>query len=434
MIPRVLKAVLKALPDGSISVGVGLVLSGLTTYAFLAIAARALGPEQYAPLSGLWSLLFLVAPAAFVPLEQETGRALAARRVLGRGGRALLRRVSAIALGLWLFVCILAISSYPVLMDRIFDDNILLFMGLLAGVSTYAGSHIVKGTTSGADLFGAYGGVLAAEGILRLGLCIGLAVAGVDRPGPYGFVVGISPLIALVFFPFRATIVVEEGPAPGWWSTLRAVGHLFLGAVFGAALLNAGPVVVKAISTPSERVLVSRFLAGLVIARVPLFLFQAIQVALLPKLSALAATGQHSEFSVRVRRLLVFVTALGVGTTAAAITVGPPIMSTVFGKGFELGRADLAWLGIASTAYMIGLTFAQALIAHNEHHRATVGWFVGCVVFAISLVPEAPLLLRAERALFAGSMAAAAVLAVMFFAVRASAMHEVVESDVALLS
>lgn len=432
-IQRALQSVIRALPDGSLPVAVGLVLSGITTYAFLAIAARALGPEQYAPLSGLWSLLFLVAPAAFVPLEQETGRALAARRVLGLGGRSLLRRIAAIALVLWGTVVVLALAASPVLMDRIFDDEILLFGGLLFGVTTYAGSHIVKGATSGADQFKAYGGVLGAEGVIRVVLCIVLAVAGVDTPGPYGMIVGISPLVALAYYPRRLELVQDDGPQPAWWATIKAVGHLFLGAVFGALLLNAGPVAIKAISTPDQRVLVSRFLAGLVVARVPLFLFQAIQVALLPKLSALAATKQHNEFAIRVRRLLLVVLGLGLGTTTGAVTIGPPLILAVFGRGFEIPRGDLVLLGLAATAYMVALTFAQALIAHNEHHRATIGWFLGCAVFGIALVPETALLFRAERALLIGSLTAAASLAAMFLSVRAAAMHDVSEEEVALL-
>ena len=46
----------------------------------LVLSARALGHEAYAPLSVLWALVFLVGPGFFLPIEQEIGRALAARR------------------------------------------------------------------------------------------------------------------------------------------------------------------------------------------------------------------------------------------------------------------------------------------------------------------------------------------------------------------
>lgn len=42
------------LPEGTLAVGAGLIVSGVTSYGFLAISARALGPERYAPLGVLW--------------------------------------------------------------------------------------------------------------------------------------------------------------------------------------------------------------------------------------------------------------------------------------------------------------------------------------------------------------------------------------------
>ena len=56
-------------------------------YGFLVVAARALGTARFAPLSVFWALLFVCGPGFFLPLEQETGRAIAARRVRGEGGR-----------------------------------------------------------------------------------------------------------------------------------------------------------------------------------------------------------------------------------------------------------------------------------------------------------------------------------------------------------
>jgi len=64
------------LPAGAINVGVGLVLNGVCTYVFLAIAGHALSADRYSAFAGFWALLFVVAPGIFLPLEQELGRAL----------------------------------------------------------------------------------------------------------------------------------------------------------------------------------------------------------------------------------------------------------------------------------------------------------------------------------------------------------------------
>ena len=73
------------LPEGTFAVGVGLLVAGVTACGFLVVSARALGKTEYAPLSVLWSLVFLAGPGFFLPLEQEVSRALAARRARGEG-------------------------------------------------------------------------------------------------------------------------------------------------------------------------------------------------------------------------------------------------------------------------------------------------------------------------------------------------------------
>ena len=80
------------LPGGMVPVAAGLVVLGATSYGFLVLAARSLGPERYAPLSVLWALVFLVGPGVFVPLEQELARAIAARQATGRGAEDLVRK------------------------------------------------------------------------------------------------------------------------------------------------------------------------------------------------------------------------------------------------------------------------------------------------------------------------------------------------------
>src|SRR5256886_4870223 len=82
------------LPEGTLAVGAGLIVSGVTSYGFRAISARALGPERYAPLGVLWALTYVVCPGVFLPLEQEVGRALSSRRAKGLGGGPLIHRAA----------------------------------------------------------------------------------------------------------------------------------------------------------------------------------------------------------------------------------------------------------------------------------------------------------------------------------------------------
>src|ERR1044072_7103856 len=82
------------LPEGTLAVGAGLIVSGVTSYGFLAISARALGPERSAPRGLLEALPCVVSPGVSLPLEQEVGRPLSSRRAKGLGGGPLIRRAA----------------------------------------------------------------------------------------------------------------------------------------------------------------------------------------------------------------------------------------------------------------------------------------------------------------------------------------------------
>jgi hypothetical protein len=127
-------------------VGMGLIVAGLTAYGFLVVSARALGPERYASLAALWALVFVVGPGFFFPLKQEVGRALAARRARGVGGRDLVRR-AALAGGVVAAALVAgtALGARP-LLDFLFDDQILLLLALVLGVLGYAAQHLLRGT------------------------------------------------------------------------------------------------------------------------------------------------------------------------------------------------------------------------------------------------------------------------------------------------
>ena len=60
--------------------------------------------------------------------------------------------------------------------------------------------------------------------------------------------------------------------------------------MFASSLLNAGPIAMTLlVQTDAEKALATQFAYAVLLARIPLFMFQAVQAALLPRLSRLAA-------------------------------------------------------------------------------------------------------------------------------------------------
>jgi O-antigen/teichoic acid export membrane protein len=173
------------------------------------------------------------------------------------------------------------------------------------------------------------------------------------------------------------------------------------------ALVNAGPIAMKLLADKAEEDEVGRFLAGLILARVPLFLFQAVQAALLPRLAELAEQGEHDELVAGLRRLLVVLTGIVAVGIAASFAIGPTVLPIVFGGDFDLGRRTLALLALGSGAYLLAAALAQANIALSGHLQMALSWVAGVVgLVSTLLVYRGDLFLRVELSIVVGGVLA----------------------------
>jgi O-antigen/teichoic acid export membrane protein len=415
---RIIEAAQKVpLPEGTYAVGLGLLISGLTAYAFQIIAFKALDKPAYAALNGLWIFVFVVAPGFFLPLEQEVGRAVADRRVRGIGGGPVVKKAAfagSLLVGA-LVIITLMLAAFTPLIDRLFHGRESLLVCFVIALITYAVQHITRGTLSGNARFGPYGMILAAEGILRVIPVVILYAAGVDNIVWYGLALAVPPAIAAAISVRGQSGLLAPGPPAEWSELSTNLTLLFLGsltaqalsysAALGAILLAKGPV---------ERSEAADFIVGFFIARIPILLFQAIQAALLPKLAALSGAGRHDDFRAGLKKLLMIVIGIGVLGIIGGATVGPIAGEILFGDKFNLGNVDLGLLAAGSALFILALTLAQALIALLGHARALVAWCIGlatCVV--VTAFSSSDLFLRVELGFLAGCGAAAAAMALL---------------------
>jgi O-antigen/teichoic acid export membrane protein len=402
------------LPEGTFSVGAGLLISGLAAYAFLSFSRRTLGEDAFASLSVLWFSTFVLAPGFFLPVEQEVGRALAHRRALDEGGRPLVRRAAVLAVGLVTIICIVILALGQFLASELFSGSWGLVIALLVAFVGYAAAHFARGVFSGTGRFNGYGTLMGTDGIVRVAATLALVVTGVTAVVPYGLLVGLPPMVAVVLAlrVARPAEVLHDGPEASWRELTPNLGWLLVGSVLAAALVNAGPLAASLLATPAEQPLVSAFNAGVLVARVPLFLFQAVQAALLPKLARLAAVGLIAEFRRGFRRLVQTVIMVGALGTIGAFLIGPFILRVLFDS--ELSRRTLTLLALSSAVYMVALALAQAIIALRGHAWVALGWGAGMAAFVlVTAVAGDDLLLRVELGLIAGSLAALVVFAIV---------------------
>lgn len=413
---------LRALPNGALQVGGGLVVLGMSTYGFLLISARALTPQAFAALSVLYVLVYTVGPGMFVPFEQEIGRALADRRARGLGSGPLIRRAMFIgSLAIFGLLAVVAALS-PAITHHLFDGSWLLCLGLLVSVVGEGAAYLSRGIFAGNGQFSVYGVQMALEGVTRLLACVILAVAGVHAVGAYGMLLGGAFVVAVLFTGRCFFQTDQPGPKAPWTEFTGAVGWLVLGSLLSQVLVNIGPVAVKLLAGPENSAAAGQLLAGLILARLPLFLFAAVQAALLPRLAALIAGGEVQQFLSGLRRLLLIVVVLSGLMTAALAAVGPEAMRLLFGARLQLGRIDLVVLSAATGLFMMTNVLANGLLALQRFGLAALGWAAGVAILVAVIVVPVSLFVRVEYSFLAGTaVSVASCLLLLRIALRADA-------------
>jgi O-antigen/teichoic acid export membrane protein len=403
-------------PEGTWAIGAGLIVVGLSAYGFQILAAKRLPNDEYNALNVLWAMVFVFSPGLFQPLEQEVGRAVAARRARGEGGGPLVRRAALLGFMLALAVAIIAAAAYRPIIDHLFNGRAWLLAGLFLAIFCYYVAFITRGTLSGNGRFRAYGLMHGSEGTVRIVACAVLFAIGLKSAGPYGFVLAAPPIFAVAISLRGERDLMLPGPDAPYSELSGALAWLLVGSVLAQLLSYASVFGVNLLAhTQHEKDLASHFITGLFVARVPLLLFQAVQAALLPKLAGLASEGKHDDFRIGMRRLIVVVIMLCVGGTIAATLVGPWAGQKLFADKWDLGNRDMFLLTLAATAFILALTLAQGLIALKAYRENAIAWIVGIVAFVAGVAAGHDLILRNELGFLAGSSAAAILMAVLLF-------------------
>lgn len=385
-------------------------VNGVAAYAFIMLASRDLGPEAYTPVGLLWALSFLLGPGFFQPLEQEVARIVAARSD-GRVG-PVVRTAAAIGAGMVGLLVVFALILGDRIRHDLFDGHGLLVVGLLLVLVGLGIGHLVRGVLAGLGRFGGYARYFIGDGVGRLVMVLVLA-ATVGGVGAYGLAVGLAPFIGVALALAGQRELSLKGPAEPVGGLSRALGALLVASVATALVLNVSPLAVEVLAGPDQAEEPGRFLNALLIARVPLFFFQAVQASLLPRLSALVSVGRFDEMVHVFRRLLGLVVGIGGVAILVCAAIGTRIVEFAFGADFAVERRDMVLLAASSAVLMVALSFAQALIACRAQGRMATAWVLGLVAFPVVVALGDDLFLRVELGLLATVSVAALSMATL---------------------
>lgn len=343
---------------------------------FQLVGGRLLGPESFAPVSVLWTLMFLTGTVALTPVEQFVAReATAGRRVLTRRARAIGVVIAATATAAGAFALLTR--------DALFGGATGFVALAVLAVVTTAPLFLSRGLAIGQRRFDLYGAMLGLEGLGRLILgAIGLVVVG----GPVGLAWGVAlgPALGLVVptlhFERRATLPASEhaGTFLAPYIGASAASQLLLaGAPLAVAALGAGPATISIV------------FVTFTLFRAPVTIVYLLQGRLLNLLVRLELAGETARI-VRIRRTVL----LGglVAITLAGATgwlLGPGVVTLLFGAPFrpDAAVAALAATGVAGAA--LSQLLGQLLVAAGRTTVLARRWTVGLAVATAVLVAGA---------------------------------------------
>jgi len=388
---------------GIVAVAVGLGVYGVATYAFLGLAGRALGPELFAPLSVLWSVLNGVGIGLFVPFEQELSRRTAERRARGLGNAPVVRESLLAAAVVLVGVVLVAAASGWLVADHLYGGRGGLVVVTVLALVGMALSYVVRGLLSGNGRFTRYGAQFVVDGVLRMAGAAVLAAAGVTSILAFGLVLVVAPVLAVVATtPCAPGALVQPGPPHSRRSTATAFTALIAASLLAQVIANAGPVIVEVLGTAAEAAAAGQFLAALVVARVPLFVFAAVQAVLLPGLARTVSAGSAAAFRRQFAVVATVTGSIGVLGVAAIWAVGTTVVPLLFSDAFGVERGVITLIAASGAAQMLAQAVAQALLALGADRSVVVGWALGLVALLVACSWSGPVAERAAWALLAG--------------------------------
>ncbi len=411
----------RLLPHGTSAIGWGLVANGLATYGFLVVAQYAMGEEGYGTFAVVWALVNIFGPGLFQPLEQEVARATADRASRGEGSAAVLHRAAVLGGVQILLVAVLMVAAWPLGLDSLLGGSVVLLVILIVALASFGSAELVRGILSGLHRFEVYGWYFAVEGVARFAFAALLALLGLKAVGAYGVAIPFALIAGASTVLVLQRPFVKPGPAASYSELTPALGLLLIASIGEAFMLNVGPVAVHVAGGDDlDPGAPGVFLDAMIIARVPLFFFQAVKASLLPSLADLAGRGDLAAFRTMQIKITGAVGVLAASSVAVSGWIGPGIVDLVFAD--EIGRLDMALLAASGGGLMLMLSLSLGLVALGHTRLAVAGWGAGVIAFAVTAYFDLEPFLRVElsllSAVLAGSATVGALLRLQYAAHR----------------
>lgn len=375
-------------------------VAGIGGYAITTIAARGLGPREYATFAVFWAALYL-AVGALSGVQQEAARAShpspvgdsAALRVLILGMCAVVAVVIGgllLAGGSRLFPTEGWMLALPLLVGPVLSVAVAAATGVLYGVSAWRAIAVVIVGDVALRLVG----ILAAL-LLHTGM-VGVAWATVV---PFGIVTLGLGIVLRPSGSIRFTFDARRRHLAA--NILRTVG----GGIGISLLVSGFPLAIRVLSSDVPRDTVGVLVYALTLTRAPL----VVSVLALQSFLVVVLRERTRRLGPTLALVLATVTGIGVVLAAIVFAIGAPIVVLLAGPGFAVAPLELALLVLVSVATAGLAVTGSAVLARGLHGAYVVGWTVAAAVSVGLLVVPGDLGTRVIVALGIGPLVGVAL-------------------------
>lgn len=383
--------------------------AGGLAYLVFALTTRALGAEQAAPVSVLWTFWGLAGAAVTFPIQHWVTREVAAA-----SGFAGVRARVPVLVGFVALAVLVAGTGALLLREDLFGRHGTSFAGLVVVVTLgSAVMGLLRGGLAARGRFRSLAATLLAENGLRCAGVASLMLLEVSDPAAYGAAIAAGHLVALCW-PTALTL-----PRTGHDDAPTGTGVL-LGAAGGQLLaqlvLTGAPVVLALLGgAPAE---VTALFVAMAVYRAPYLVALGVVPQLTGRLTALVVEGRAATLR-RFRVLLALVSALAAAASVpVGLWVGPPLVRVVFGEDVVLDRSVSTLVAAGSVLAVANLVASVLAIAHARSRATTAAWLAGVVLATPVLLSG---LARDERIAAWFLVVEAVALGVLLLSVRTAA-------------
>lgn len=377
---------------------VGTTVAAVAAYLFQLVGGRVLGPLEFAPVSILWTVLFLIYTILFLPVEQLTIRRLAVARGDAEVLRPALLPIG--ALGVASTAGVVAFAALTV--DAFFAGRLLFITQAGLMVFGYFLFAVAKGFLAGRRRFREYGLATGAESVLRLAVAAAVLPFFTSGTG-LAWAMVLAPFGVLWWRPFSPHGGDEVGEVPDEALGRSLAGHVSANAV-SQTLLAGGPLLVGALHGTPEAV--SIFFVTFTLFRGPITMTYSLVARVLPRF-ALLARGRADELRTWSVRLGLGGLALAGLGGVVGFGIGPALVALLFGPSFRPAPllAALAATGVVAATFSSFLN--QTLVARAATGRLAAAWLAALVVAGLAVALAAgPPEIRVAWGFAAGQLAA----------------------------